>query len=495
MSTLGASVASLLLLAGAGALPVVALVGCRWVAIPMAPLAGAVLAGVAGGCCLVVAGTPLPWFLALSTAAALVSLYAMVAQGQHSRSPRRRPPDAPRRPRADRVAGAAGFGAVVIAAAWGLRLLRVPSTGWDARDIWMMRASWFADGHRTVLAAFRNRELIVAHASYPPLVSATVATAWQLTGLHTDRLGVVLVSALTACAIATPALAIIDAGRAAGGAGGAGKWLPLAVGVLAAGLFVLTVYGVFGQFTANGYADPLWSAAAVGALGFGLLLPRERSNIAAAAILLAVAGLTKVEGTATAMAVVGLLAARAAAGNYRRASPTTVSARLRTVARPLLAGLAGAAALSVWAVVTRLEDTAPDVSTFGPRQGTIASRAHLTLDWMVPHLHVLLLAVPLAVVAGLFLATARQRVGLGNDAWLWLGLGAGLAAVALAYVTGRWDTQAWLLTSVHRTTMFPVVAAWLVVAGWVVVAAAGPVTRHPAPVPEHAPRRAGIVCT
>lgn len=476
MSTLDASLVAVLVLGAAGALPVVALVGCRWPAVPMAPLAGAVLAAAAGGCCLVVAGTTLAWFAGLSSLAALGSAAAIAARRRRTRPARPPTPDRHRLPRADRAAGAAGaagFVVVLVAVAWGLRLLRVPSTGFDAQDIWLLRASWFAAGHARVLADFRNRTLVIAQAPYPPLVSATVATAWQVTGLHTDRLGVVVVAVLNACAVAAAALAVVEAGRVASRTSRAGRAVPLVTGVVAAGLFVLATYGVLGPFSANGYADPLWAAAAAGAIGFGLLLPWERGNVSAAAILLAVAGLTKDEGTATAVAIVGLLVARAVLGRWREGSRRPLASRLRAAARPVLAGIAGVVGLGAWSVVVRVVHTAPTGNTDGRLVGTYASRARLTVHWMAPHLHVLLLAAPLALAAGLLLAGVRRRAGLGNDLWLWLGLLAGLAAVGLAYVTGPGDTEVRLLTSVHRTTMFPAVAAWLIVAAWVVVASCG----------------------
>jgi hypothetical protein len=42
--------------------------------------------------------------------------------------------------------------------------------------------------------------------------------------------------------------------------------------------------------------------------------------------------------------------------------------------------------------------------------------------------------------------------------------------VAWAYVSGPGDTSFWLLTSVHRTTMFPAIAAWLILAVWTALA-------------------------
>jgi hypothetical protein len=340
------------------------------------------------------------------------------------------------------------------------------------------------------LAAFRNHLFVIAHASYPPLVSATVAISWQLTGNHSDRLGVVMIAILNACAVAAAAWVLIDSGRfVANRAEGRRRSLALVVSLVAACLFVLSAFAVFGQFATNGYADPLWSAAAVGAVGYGLLLPRSRAYLASSGILVAVAGLTKVEGTVTAIAIVCLLVARSILGRWsshratrsaelanRDASPDstprtrgTTIARV-VIARPLLSGIAAIAALASWTVLTRLEHTTPDGNTSGVREGTLLSRLHLTVAAMGPHLHVFLLAVPLALVAGLLLRRVRRLTGLANDLWVWAAIAGGLLAVGGAYVTGPGDTAVWLLTSVHRTTMFPAIAAWLVLAAWAIVA-------------------------
>ena len=136
-----------------------------------------------------------------------------------------------------------------------------------------------------------------------------------------------------------------------------------------------------------------------------------------------------------------------------------------------MAGVTGLLYLSLWPVLARLEDAARDVNTSGTRLGTWSSRIHLTLDAIVPHLHILLVAAPVALLGGLLLRRQREQAGLGNDLWAWLGLLGGLSVVVAAYITGPGDTAFWLLTSVHRTTMFAAIAASLIIAVWAVVAA------------------------
>ena len=523
MSTLAATLSTSVVLAAAGTLPVLLLVGPSWQALPLAPLAGSVLAAVAGACSLAVSGSTMTWFVILACLASAASLaWWLLRNGSvrgsdlRNRAELRRSgaatgrttstdpslqgsPEVPSRT-------TARIGALVIAAAIAFSLipLRVPSTGFDARDIWLLRAGWFAAGHSTLLAAFRNHLFVIAHASYPPLVSATVAISWQLTGNHSDRLGVVIIAILNACAVASTAWVLLDAGRfVAGRAEGRRRYLVLVVSVVAACLFVLSAFAVFGQFATNGYADPLWSAGAVGAVGYGLLLPLNRGYLASSGILVAVAGLTKVEGTVTAIAIVCLLVARSILARWSSHAPrrsfavgdpgalpdSTPRERRAAVARvlvvkPLLAGIVAIAALASWTVLTRLEHTTPDGNTSGVREGTLLSRLHLTVAAMEPHLHVFLLVTPLALVAGLLLRRVRRQTGLANDLWVWGAIAAGLLAVGGAYVTGPGDTAVWLLTSVHRTTMFPAIAAWLVLAAWAIVAIGAD---RPSAAGEHLP--------
>jgi len=470
VSTVEAAVMAMAALAAAGALPVLVLVGPRWPAVPLAPLAGSVIAGLAGVACLAVTGTPLVWFTVLAGLAAAGSVLCWRRWGLPGDSSDADPARFSGLARWVGVIAAVAVGAALV---WSLLPLRVPSVGWDAQSIWLMRASWFVNGHGFLLAQSRNPALLLTHASYPPLVSSSVAVAWQLTGDHGDRLGVVIVSLLDAAGMAAAAWVAVAAGLAAAGraVNRSRAALGAGVGVLGAGLFVLAATGVFGPFTTNGYADPLWTITAAGAIGYGLLLAPDRSTYGSAAILLGVCGLSKVEGTAIGIGIMALVVARVVLGRWwDRPGRRTVRQLYVDARGPILLGALGAAALGLWPVLTRVDHFSPDVNTSGPRQGSLLERAHLTVDAMVPHLHVLLVAIPLAVAAAVVLGRTRRAIGLGNDLWAWSGAAIGLLAIFGAYVTGPGNVSVWLLTSVHRTTMFPAVTAWLVMAVWGVVA-------------------------
>jgi hypothetical protein len=109
------------------------------------------------------------------------------------------------------------------------------------------------------------------------------------------------------------------------------------------------------------------------------------------------------------------------------------------------------------------------------------SRLHDSVVSMAAHLHVLLLAAPVAVVGMVVLGRARRTMGLGSDGWVWAALVAGLGVVFVVYVTGPGNIALWLLTSTHRTTIYGALLGWWVVAGWAVIGSAHVVRRRGRP--------------
>ena len=181
---------------------------------------------------------------------------------------------------------------------WCLRGLATPTVGFDARAVWLMRAGWFLQSHHQLLIKLRVPDVDPHPDAYPPLVSATTAVAWRVTGDQSMRLGVVVIALLNTCALATAAFALVESGRsftrrllldhrdigssASGrGAPSGSRWLsfvPLVVGIIAASLLVFVAFGITEPFMTNGYADPIWSLAAVGAVAYGLQLGYQSSQ-------------------------------------------------------------------------------------------------------------------------------------------------------------------------------------------------------------------------
>jgi len=481
VNTAFATVVALLALGAAGLVPVAGAVGARWVTVPLAPLGGAVLASVAATASLSFGGALITWFVALAVVSGVVVFGTWVLRpelGPWVGPPNRRRPGRARH----RLVGVVGFLAVVVACAWSLRGLRTPTVGFDARALWVMRPGWFLQSHAQLLVDMKVRGLVLTQSAYPPLVSASTAVAWHVTGVHTARLGVTTVALLNVCALAAAALALVESGRdaalrlarrtdsAAGGdvpeaARARPPWAPMVAGVGAAVLLVLVAAGVTEPFLTNGYADPIWSIAAVGAVAFGLQARSDRSTRAAAAVLVLVAGMSKNEGLVTALALVVLIGARSIGGDGLRAG-------WRRWSVPVGVGAVELALLAWWPVLMHAIDARGASSTF-TASTDLASRTSAVLHGMSPYLHVLVLALPLSIVGGVMLTAVRRRSGFGNDVWAWLALAVGLVAIGAALVTGSGAILPWIRSTVHRITEYPILEGWWIIGYWAVVAAAG----------------------
>ncbi len=477
MSTATATLVALLVLTAAGAVPVVASVGPRWVVVPLAPLGGSVVAAVAATASVSFGGALIDWFVGLAVAAAGVAAAVRIRWPELG-------PWGRTRARGDGAAGprwvgAVGFAGVVAACAWSLRGLRTPTVGFDARALWVMRPGWFLQSHAQVLVDLRVRGLVLTQSAYPPLVSAATAVAWRVTGVHTARLGVTTVALLDACALAAAALALVECGRAAAvrmssarpgrhrpGRPARPPWAPQVAGVVAAVLLVPVAAGVTEPFLTNGYADPIWSLAAVGAVAYGLQSRVDPSTRAAAAVLVLVAGLSKNEGLVTALALVVLVAARAVGVDGGRGGR-------RRWRGPLSVAVGEVAVLAWWPVLMHVVH-ARGASTSFTTSGATGARTSAVVHGMSPYLHVLVLAVPLSVLGGLALSSVRRRAGVGNDLWAWLALAVGLVAVGGALVTGSGAILPWIRSTVHRITEYPILQAWWIIGAWAVVASCGP---------------------
>ncbi len=470
MSVPIATLVALVVLGATGAVPVVAAVGPRWVAIPLAPLAGGVVAAGAAVAEVALPGPFVLWFVLLAVVGAAAGAWWW-------REGRRRAGGVPV-PLASgagyRWVGTVGAIATFATCAAVLRGLATPTVGFDARALWLMRAGWFLQGHHQLVADLRLRELTLPQTAYPPLVSAATAVSWAVTGVHTDRVGVTVVAVLNACAMAAAALGVVECGRRVATRGGHRRlaWAPAAAALVAAPLLVIVTAGVTTPFLTNGYADPIWSLAAVGVMVWGLQAQSSAPAGAVTALLVLVTGLSKDEGVVIGAALVVLVALRALSG-------LPVGERLRKGGRPLVTAGVELGAIAAWPVMMRVIH-ARGVSLPHSRPSTYVERAHAAAAGFAPYLHVLVLAVPLAVVGGLVLGGVRRQSGLGNDLWAWAGLAAGLLAIGGALVTGTAAVRPWLVTTVHRITEFPVLAAWWIVAVWGVVGAAALTEPDPA---------------
>lgn len=474
MSASAAAVGGVLLLGALGALPVVALVGLRWLSLLLAPIAGAVVTGLAAALALGIGGPLVAWSWLLAGLLALGSI-AWWAQ-----SPARRPrrPVLVDRPRAMVVA--VGGLASLVAAGVSLRGLATPTVGFDARALWALRAGWLLHDHQQMVLDFSVRELKIGQSGYPPLASAAAAFAGAMSGVHAIRVEVVVVALLDVLGLLVLAAGILAAGRAGTGALGASpaRLLPVAVASLLAPAVVLVGAGITEPFLTNGYADPLWSICAAGALLLGLVLPSSAAGQAAAVVLLVGAGMTKQEGMLAALCLLGLLLGRQL--GHLPAGP----GRSRRLGLLAATGLLAVGAMAAWPAAIAATGSRQVGAPLSP-QHAWGHRAHAVATGFAPSLHVLVLALVASLVGGLALRGARARVGLGNDLWGWAGLLAGLLVVSAVLITGSAAVVPWIAGSVHRVTQFPALAGWLLVATWAIVGATavGRTTSAASPVP------------
>ena len=488
MTTVWATIVTTVVLASAGLFPAVALIGLRLITVPMVPLAGAVIAAMSATCFIAVGGSFIWWFVGLAVAGVggVAACWALRPEWRpgHPRGGRRHRGDHRRvQKRTPGVAVAVGGLAVLGSSVWCLRGLATPTVGFDARALWLARAGWFLQSHQQLLVKMRVHDVVLVQSVYPPLVSASTAVAWRITGDQSMRLGVVVIAILNTCALVAAAYALIEAGRQvttrlvagqmhdeAGPTGMAivgSPLLPMAVGVVSATLLVFIAFGICEPFMTNGYADPIWALAAVGAVAYGLQLGINRTNQGVALILLLVAGMSKDEGVITALGLIALIA-------VRRLATMSAEERRRRWTRPVLIGMAEVAAVGAWPVLMRIIHARGETSASFSSLHSWPARARIAYDGMAPYLHVIVLAACLAVVGGVILARVRRRSGMANDCWAWAGLVCGLLAVTGAYVTGTADLHVWLVGTVDRVTEFAALAGWWMVAMWAVVASAAP---------------------
>ena len=457
MSTVPAAIVTLLVLSTVGVLPVLALIGVRWIAIPLAPLAGAIVAAVAATTYVAAGGTFMAWFTGegVLVAAAVLAFWSARPQRRPWRLEVRRQD---RHGTAHRWFGIGGAVAIAAACAWCLRGLATPTVGFDARALWLMRPGWFLESHHQLLTNLRIPDLALIQSAYPPLVSATTAVGWSVTGNQSDRLGVVVIAILNTCALGGRGIRARRAGTSLRGppcvashsaashsaashsaashsaaadgvvAEGTLPMAPMVVGVVAAVLLVFVAFGIAEPFMTNGYADPIWSLAAVGAVAYGLQMELGRVQQGAALLLVLVAGLSKDEGEATAVAIIAIIALRSLLALVREG-------RRRQWWRPVALGVAELAVVAWWPLLMRIDDARGAKLARSPIDAW-AGRVSGSYHGLTPYLHVLVLAAPLAAVGGLFLSRVRRASGAANDWWGWAGLASGILAVGGAFVTG-----------------------------------------------------------
>ena len=373
---------------------------------------------------------------------------------------------------------------LVLSITYCLRALRSPSVGFDARLIWFLRAGWLLESHDRALTEFAqcrsfhprgvptsgqfDRRCVVVYRGQP--LRADSASCHQrckrVRTLHSsvgDRRSWVC-GLKEICGATTHATVRRSHGTLSLFCFVVRLSFPWATSLVIAVALTLTTFGVVGPFATNGYADPLWSIAAVGAVTFGLILPQERWMLGVSSILTLVAGETKVEGTVVAGAIMVLVIARWVGASR------SVRHRKQHAA---LVGVAGAVVLSGWPVLMKLLGSTGGFYSVSLQIRSVPSRLQPIYDAIEVHLHIVPLAIGIAVAGSLCLPGVRKGLNLGNDFWAWGALAAGTVIVTVSYFEWTGDAYSlllWLKTSVHRVTEFSDLMAWWIIGVWLVIA-------------------------
>ena len=466
-----------------GLLPALA-VGRSAIVVFLAPVIGAVMVAVGATIELGLGGSLVPDYLAVAVAVnvAVIAWWLMARRAAGTRAVQ------PPRSRADWAWSVVAVPVVAGCLAVPLSALRGPMFGWDANSIWLTHSLMVYGGHHELLTGLRNVAYQFSNPDYPPLVPAAGALAFKLYGLGNLHLAVDMTVLVTACGLGVVAMGIMAVSDVAAAGIGA-RWPVRIVAAAAGGAICVVGFAVSGNYAVEGYADLVWAAFAVGAVVWGLVLPRSPRALGVAWICAIAASLTKNEGLTTALIILVAIALR-----YRPLSlPGPIARRWAERAAfvlvPALPGLA-------WAGTIRLIGVHDAFFTTGSPESRL-TRAGATVLGMARFLHVAPLALVVLLAGCWFLRADRQRAGLANPAWLWICCLGSLAVISYTYVFGDLEIHNWLANSVNRTTIFAQLVLYTEMAVWLVIAAEAAFGRAPAradradrerpPASEHLP--------
>lgn len=429
----------------------------------LAPVLGGVMAAVGAMLELGVGGSLVGWYVVVAGVVNVAAAAWWLATGRHRRRDSVRP---------------VWYLSVVVVVLGFVALplvgLRSPQIGYDANAVWIPHALLIAGGHSVMAFGLQN---VYGNASYPPLLPAAGALAFERFG-HGDLVLAVRVTALlNACAVGVVGSGIATAGVTSG-------TVARRLSIVAAAAFCLVAFAVAGNYAINGYADLFWSAAALGAVVWGLVMPRDGRSLMIAWTCAVAASLTKSEGFTTAIIVIVLIALRYAPPplHWPKRAQTYPSGRVDTVgvnwrSAPLWMRSAGyvlVPALPGIAWVALMQHLGISNAFFGGGSSESAThRAGSALSGIAGHLVILPVALAVALAGWFWLRKDRQRAGMGNPIWLWVACLSSLAVLVVTYVVGSFEIHWWLQTSVDRTTIFPQLVLYSEVVLWLVVVFVG----------------------
>jgi hypothetical protein len=467
-------------LAVPGLLPALAVARRSPAVIFLAPIIGAVMAALAAEIELGAGGSLLGCYVVVAVTVNVAVIAALLIARQVWRRPLV--------PQENLPLGWSVFTMVIVLAALAIPLsgLAGHKIGWDANSIWLTHALMLSGGHHTVVTDLKDPTYAFANPDYPPLVPAAGALAFAFFGQGDLYLAITMTELVAACALGllgTAIASVATRGR---------EWTSLPA-IAAGGVLCVSGFAIAGLTGIDGYSDLPWSAAAVAAIVFGLVLPKSTQYLVIAWICAIAASLTKNEGLITALAVIVLIALRyrplsfslTGSGRDDRGSLGSVARlwaeRVAFIVVPALPAL-------IWVGQMRLLGVKNDFFTLSTTE-SLAYRAGAAVEGMAPYLIIAPVALAVLVLGGIFLSRDRRRCGLGNPLWLWVACVAGLGAIFATYVFGGPEIHSWLGASADRVTDFGQLALYTELAIWLVIAFDGLSAREDAKQPENSPSR------
>jgi len=467
-------VAAMALLALPAVLPSLAVLGTRPLTVFMIPLVGAVFSAVSAEIESALGLTLMNWYLVVTVIANLMSVGWFV----RARSARRNATSQGGEGGPGRAETRWNWWSVVtlvvmaLAVLWPLQALRVPVIAYDGYAIWTLHSLFVYGGHAVLQSDLTNPAYHFSNPNYPLLIPATGALGFVAEGGTDLRLASIITAVLNGCALAV-------AGCAIASIVGPSRPVRARVVALVAGACVCLIgFGLGGPYAVGGYADVLWSASAVGAVLIGLILPPSGRNVLAAWLAATVAALTKNEGLIAALMIFALLAVRHTPWPTRSRSSPEAAPRYGPLrsgwsawgVRVVFVTVVMSAPSLVWPLYVNYEGIKSDF--VGVSGQSLSLRLHATTTAAWENMHLVPVAMMVALIGGLVLTGTRRKMSIGSDVWMWTVLAGSLIALFVTYVFGALEIHWWLRTSVNRTTIFENLALYSDVAVWLAVAAA-----------------------
>ena len=288
-------------------------------------------------------------------------------------------------PTPDDVPGPMALAAAALVAVVPVLLVDLPAVESDARWIWWFHAAWFRAGGEVARDGMADRAFAPSRPGYPPLAPGTTAAVWHLGTAYNREVALRVFQLLTASAVAACGYYVAAVLRLER------RWV-----VAAAGLVAALCWGANAQVGLRGFVDLTWAAWLVPAAVLLLAGPLDRRPVTVAAVLAMAAALTKYEGQAAALLLMGLVFLRAGR-EWRRVAP---------------AGAAVVAAIVGWQVVTIVGDAPADERGGWTTLSDVLGGESAAFDNLVDALS--LLAGDLGPLVGLGVAAVLAMVLIGR---------------------------------------------------------------------------------